>query len=69
MKVWKVRLLDCDKNGTLKKYGGVLILKTLSEWDDLFDGMENEEIGDEYAFEVIEMTEDELDSLPEFDGF
>lgn len=42
--------------------GGWLIDETLTE-------ILESEVGYEYHVEVIEMTREELDALPEFDGF
>lgn len=37
--------------------------------DEGFTEILESEVGSEYRVEVIEMTQEELDALPEFDGF
>lgn len=36
---------------------------------DFIDSIEDMEEGDEYSFEIVEMTEEEIKRLPDFGGF
>ena len=37
--------------------------------DELITSFENDEIGEKLLFELVEMTEDEFNALPEFEGW
>jgi hypothetical protein len=36
---------------------------------DFYDELEDMELEDIYSFKVVEMTDEEIDRLPSFDGF
>jgi len=57
MKVFKI---------TNKESNSYYISKTI---DFLVADIENSEVGDVWKIEVTEMTEEEYEALPEFDGF
>ena len=51
-----------------EKDGG-LIIDNLRDIADTIGGIENEEVGNKYNLEIIEITKEEYDNLPEWDGF
>lgn len=48
---------------------GALIIDNLRDLADTIGGIENEDVGNKYTLEVIEITRTEYDNLPEWGGF
>lgn len=49
--------------------GGWLIIDNLRDIADTIGGIEYEEVGSKYILEIIKITKEEYDNLPEWDGF
>ena len=63
MKVYKLRRLP------IKDYGSRWCIFTDNSLDGITSELENSEIGDKYQVELIDMDKQEVDNLPEFDGW
>ena len=59
-----------EKQKFLKlSYGGDSHTDTLEGMGEFIKTLDDDAVGEQYALEVVEMTQDEFDALPEFDGF
>ena len=59
MKVAKVEMPD----------SGACLILPLDSGDVLMEEMKNAEVGDIFTITMVEMSQEELDKLPEFDGW
>lgn len=68
VQVFKLSLATKNENGNYEAESGSLIVKE-NAFDAVIEEVKAGGLGSAYLIELDEMEEDEVDNLPEFDGF